>query len=142
MSRSVSDQNGGTSRRKKHGEIAVMGGPEEAMLATERYGQAMHDEIGLLHVRIALRLFEEDPDRARKFARTSRSYIRELQQSRKQSDKRNLSALDTLMNSIVKGEDSKVNVSMGMQMVEQLGNEKRKVFIQARDGYDRIFRSY
>ena len=137
---SVSDQASVYLSRNRYGTESRS--PEEVTIATERYGQAVHDEIGLLHVKIALRLLRENPDRAKVFAVESRNYISELRKTKNSFGKDQLPILKSMMDEIITGRSNKVDVERGIKIVEELSNKKKVASTAAKEGYDRIFKRF
>jgi len=116
---------------------------EEAMIAMERYGQAVYDDVGLLQVRITFRLVKEKRELVGTYAPECLEFLKKLERSsRNRDDHEALSKLRSMLDNIVEEKLDNVDPDLGLKIVDRLSGRRKKVLTEARDGYARIFRRY
>ena len=116
---------------------------EDAMYATERYSEAVHEDIGLLQVRTAFSLLKQKPLMAQKFAGLSISFVKELQETfSDEGEKRALHNLQSALELLIAGKFDNINVEETLKIVDRLSGQMRRTATEARDEYFRFFKRY
>lgn len=115
---------------------------EDAMIVTENYKNAMHDEIGLLLVKIALISLTEDPTRSRKYVEQSLDFLQKKIRSRRNDEKQHFVELYSLLELIKQKNYAPERIDEGLKEIDILTVMKKEIVKRARDGYYRIYKRY
>lgn len=116
---------------------------EEGMIITERYGQAVHTEMGFLQARVALSLLKTNPEKSKKFAVETLKFLDEYERLNLTAATREeepLKRLKNIMQLIQDGKYTMIKIDTGLEIIAELVEPNKKELEDARRDYRRIFR--
>jgi hypothetical protein len=114
---------------------------EDSMFITEKYAEAIHEEIALLHVSVALELAKEKNSSSKQFTGEALMFLDRLARLSGYAEQRGaISELQHILQRINSDEVTSADIEHGEKQADVLASNKKQILLDARERYYEILK--